>query len=284
MSGLSEQLALRFLGGHPSQAAHALEDLGPTEAGEVLSSVEPRIAALVLREMAAPEIRRCLDQMDTDRSSSILAEFPAGTAVSVLASLEREARDSLIAGLPASVRQDIRHRLEFPAATVGRLMEPAPNVIGEDFSPDSARDILQKTGAVYLYIVDRQQRLTAVLSRRDLEDPRKRPPSDLIVRNPVSLSATLALESARGHAAWREFDVLPVVDRSRSLVGTLRHKQLRRTAGGPRLTALVPGAGLDTLVSLGEAYCSGLWEVIGSMAQANKDRTPSGAPELGGKK
>ena len=201
MSGLSQQLALSFLSGHPSQATHALEELGPSEVGEILSSVETQIAARVLGEMAAPEIRRCLDQMDTAASGAILAELPAGTAVSVLASLEPQARDSLIADLPANVRQDIRRRLEFPADTVGRLMESAPNVVGENFSGDSARAIFLNTGAAYLYVVDRQQQLVGVLSRLDMEDPREHPPGDLIVRNPVSLTATLALETARGYPA-----------------------------------------------------------------------------------
>ena len=76
--------------------------------------------------------------------------------------------------------------------------------------------------------------------------------------------------------------MLPVVDRSGCLVGIFRHKQLRRIEGGPRPTTVVLGAGLDTLVSLGETYCTGLWEVTGSMAQVKESRTPGGAPKSGG--
>ena len=283
MSSLPAQLALGFLDAHPSEAARALEELGPAEAAGILSSVEPQTAARVLGVMVSPEIRRCLERMDTEVSSAILAALPAGTAVSVLAILDQEARAPLIDGLPARVRHGIRRRLEFPADTVGRLMEDAANVIGEDFSLESARDSFRATDGPYLYVVDSQQRLAGVLARRDLEDPRERPLGEIVVRNPVSLLATLEWETAREHVAWQEFDVLPVVDREGCLIGTLRHKQVRRTEGATWRDALVPSSGLDTLFSLEEAYCAGLWEVIGSMTEASElPRTARRGPESGG--
>ena len=282
MSSLPAQLALGFLDAHPSEAARALEELGPAEAAGILSSVEPQTAARVLGVMVSPEIRRCLERMDTEVSSAILAALPAGTAVSVLATLDPEARAPLIDGLPARVRHGIR-RLEFSADTVGRLMESAANVIGEDFSRDSARDSFRTTDGPYLYVVDSQQRFAGVLSRRDLRDPRERPLGEIVVRNPVSLLATLEWETAREHVAWQEFDVLPVVDREGCLIGTLRHKQVRRTEGATWRDALVPSSGLDTLFSLEEAYCAGLWEVIGSMTEASElPRTARRGPESGG--
>ena len=158
--------------------------------------MEARPEALVLAQMASPEIQRCLGAMDAALAGSLLAELPAATTAAVMLPLEHTVRDALIAGLPRDIRQEVRRRLSFPAESVGRLMEAVPTVIGEDVPRDSALESLRMAGAPDAYVVDREQRLVGVLSRRDLEDPGRRSPREQIVPDPVRLLATLGWEAA----------------------------------------------------------------------------------------
>lgn len=266
MSRLSEALVERFLETHPGDAALLLADLPAGEAGRILSSVSPATAAGTLVEMSPTNGGGCLKDMDHRAAARILSALPTGVVVSLLAPLGPETRELLMADLSDDFAGAVRQRLEFAPGTVGRLMEAPANVVRTGFSAEEARGAIARPTMPYLYVVDSSQKLVGVLSVRDIDPAREGALENRVVRNPVSLPASMPLDAARSHPAWQEFDLLPVVDRDFCLAGTLRHKQVRQRAEEGH--ARVDGAsGIDALVSLGEAYCSGLWEIIGPITQ-----------------
>jgi magnesium transporter len=265
-----------FLERHGREGARLLEELGAVAAASVLSSVGKETAAAVLAEMSPAEAGRCLAAMDPDPSSAVLERLPVTRSVSILLPLAEAERARLLSGLSAEHAGRVLDRLHFPPETAGRLMEPAENVMSVRSSHEHALLFMRENGCRWVYLVDADQRLVGVLSRRDAQS--REPHADPIPRRPISVPALTSLDAIGTHPAWEEHDELPVVDGHGHLLGLLRHRQLRRAGTRSRAKSPEVAAGIDALVGLGEAYCSGLWDVIGPLTATGGGGLPPGEP------
>lgn len=266
-----------FLDGHSIDAAREIEAMGALEAAEVLSSVTPQTAARVLRKMVPTGIRRCLEPLEADVVGPILECLPTTTATAVLVTIDPSAREHFLGSVSEPAAGKLREVLSFPAGTIGRLIEPAANTARTGFEPDAVRRAFAESGMPYLYVVDDDGKLRGVLSGRDF-DRNPGPALDPAPGRTVSLHPLMTVEAVRAHSAWLELDALPVVDMEGRLLGVLRHKRVRQSESRLRAPASLSGSAIDALVGLGEAYCSGLWEVIGptTLQSERKDTEPGG--------
>jgi magnesium transporter len=266
-----------FLERHPRDAARSLEALGMTEAAAILSSVDRKTATDVLVEMAPTEAAQRLMAMDPAAGPAVLERLPVTQAVSILVPLAEVERDGLLRGVRADLATGIRERLRFPPDSAGRIMEPASNVLSADTPTERALRFMREHETSWVYLVDGEKRLVGVLSRHDAESGR--PLGESVESRPISVSVMMSLDALRAHPGWQELDELPVVDAGGRLMGALRHKQLRRVRTPVEGPAQDRSAGIDALVSMGEAYCASLWEVIGpltSVDHGSSDSDPGG--------
>lgn len=262
MSQVEHALVSAFLDAHPVDAARELEAMGAPEAAGVLSSVTPDTAVRVLAEMVPTGVLRCMEPLDAAVRGPILERLPTTMATAVLAAIDPSEREKFLEYVSESVAAKIRAFLAFPAGTIGRLIEPADNTVRTGFEPDAVRRALSDSGMGYVYVVDQDGKLSGVLSRREFDRAPGRT-IDSTSGRVVSLHALMAVDAVRTHSAWLELDSLPVVDLEGRLLGVLRHKRIRQNESRLRPAAPLAGSAIDALVGLGEAYCSGLWEVIG---------------------
>ncbi len=276
MSQAEQALVSAFLDGHPVDAARELEAMGAGEAAEVLSSVIPETAARVLAEMVPTGIRRCLEPLEAGVVGPILERLPVTTATAVLATIDPPAREKFLEGVSEPAATKLRGFLAFPAGTIGRLIEPAANTVRNGFGTDAVRRVFADSGMPYVYVIDDHGKLIGVLSRREFDrNPGRN--LDSASGHAVALHSLMTVEAARVHSAWLELDSLPVVDLEGRLLGVLRHKRVRQNENRLRPPAPLAGSAIDALVGLGEAYCSGLWEVIGpTTIQAEPNDTERG--------
>jgi Mg/Co/Ni transporter MgtE len=194
--------------------------------------------------------------------------MPVSDATVFAASCRAEQREPLLSAMAAERAAQVRSRLQFPPDAVGRIMEPMRHVVSERASPDQVRQTFSETGARYLYRVDTDGCLTGVVSRRGA--PLKGSPLPMVESRALSIPARLSLDAVRGHPGWEEVDAMPVVDSGNRLIGVVRHKQVRRMARSEIHVVDEAVTGVDALISLGEAYCSGLWEIIGPLTVAER--------------
>jgi Mg/Co/Ni transporter MgtE len=275
VSQVENALVSAFLDAHPVDAARELEAMDAREAAEVLSSVTPETAARVLAEMVPIGVLRCLEPLDADFRGPILERLPATMATAVLATTELSVREKFLEGVSESVASKLRAFLAFPAGTIGRLIEPAANTVRIGFDPDAVRRAFSDSGMGYVYVVNNDGKLAGVLSRREFDRTGGRT-IDSAPGRVISLHSLMTVEAVRTHSSWLELDSLPVVDLEGRLLGVLRHKRVRQNESRIRPSAPRAGSAIDALVGLGEAYCSGLWEVIGPTTLAESSDTQRG--------
>jgi magnesium transporter len=190
------------------EALHlAVLSRGPQEAFELL---EPESDATVVKVLAAE---------NPATADEILWEFPEAR------------RKAILAAAPPEQSEQWSRNHEYPEDSVGRLMDPVVAVlkpthtVGEVI--ERLRPIVKKALVTYGWVVDERGRLTGVVVFRELLfADNSQPISEVMVKNPFSLTPDLSTTDAMREALKRHFPVYPVTDASGRLLGTVRGQSL----------------------------------------------------------
>ena len=259
----------RFIRGHPREAARVLENCSLDELVSFFARTPPDLAAPLLETMEASAAAGCLERMEAGRAAEALAGVPLERAALLLRRLLPEARQAIQPLLPPGPGQDLDLLLSCREDTAGALMDPRVLTLPPEVTAAEAlaRVRAQAEHALhYTFVVERDQSLAGVLSLRELMAGRAQAPvSALMRREVVCLRMDDSLASVRVHPGWLDFHVLPVLDEQGLFAGALRHKTLRRQAGGPDRAR---PAQVDT--ALGELYRIGLTALVRSALETER--------------
>lgn len=163
--------------------------------------------------------------------ADLLREIGPGRAVAILDrfGLERRIQIALAAGQGKDGQWLIGQN--WPAETVGRLMEPAHEV----FAPstrvveviDQLRPLLPHRLVTYLFVVDGGHRLLGVVTFRELAfaNPRQFL-SDIMIAQPFALDPNTPVIEAMREVLHRHYPAYPVCDREDRLIGVVRGSEL----------------------------------------------------------
>lgn len=241
-------LALRFLEDHPDESARLLEALPPEAAAALLADSPAELAADVLRRLVPSFAVGCLERLGRERAVAVIEALPLGGAAVLLRRLDDAPRAELLDGLSESTRSALGRLLAYPADSAGGRMDPRVFTLPEDIRVAEAVERLRarpEYAMYYLYVVDREQRLTGVLNYRDLLLASDDATLASVMRSPVvSLPATASGEALLGAPAWRVYLALPVVDPGGTMLGVVRYESLRDLEWSRRTTAPGPGSRL----------------------------------------
>ncbi len=241
-------VALRFLEDHPDESARLLESLAPESAAALLSRSPPGLAADVLRRMVPSFGVSCLLRLSRERAAAVIEALPLAGAAGLLRRLDEAPRLALLRDLCESTSAALGRLLAYPEDSAGGRMDPRVFTLPEDILVAEAALRLRarpEYAMYYLYVVDREQRLTGVLNYRDLLLANDDATLRSVMRSPVvQLRATASGPALLGEPAWRVYLALPVVDERGVLVGVVRFESLRdlewgRRAPGSRLAGAV---------------------------------------------
>jgi magnesium transporter len=260
-------LSQAFLESHPRDSAVILERLPAEEAAAFLEKTPPQLAARVFQPMAPLAAAGCLAHLSPECAVAVLTALPLNTAAGLLRRLDAEARERTLAHAPADLSRSLRRLLQYPEGTAGALMEPQALSLPGDIRVGEARVRVRRAPhslLSYLYVVDREQRLTGVLTLRELMLASPKTMLSSAMRSHVlRLPAHADFASIVAHPGWRDFHVLPVVDDSSVFVGVIRHEKLRRLEDTARKPA---NQAVSTMLSLGELYWIGLTGMLAGVA------------------
>ncbi len=241
------RVALRFLEDHPDESARLLESLAPEWAAALLAHSSPGLAADLLRRMVPSFGVGCLERLPRERGAAVIEALPLAGAAGLLRRLDEGPRLALLRDLCDSTRAALGRLLAWPADSAGGRMDPRVFTLPEDIRVTEAVERLRarpEYAMYYLYVVDREQRLTGVLNYRDLLLANDDATLRSVMRSPVvHLRATASGEALLGEPAWRVYLALPVVDPDGILVGVVRYESLRDLEWGRR-AAPSPGSRL----------------------------------------
>ena len=263
-------LVTSFFQTHPDDAAKTLELREAKEAAGLLEAIEPDAAAAVVRRMASSSSASFLATMDPEPAAAILSELPIDTAVRLLRLMDSPVQDTLVGLLPDRMADPARLLLLYPENTAGALMDPLATAIPEDVAAEQVDLLIRNDpGGVfyYLYVVDRDHKLTGVVDLRQLmrADPTA-PVSSIMHTELTTLPAAMDLATLLRHPGWRDFDALPVVDEKGIFLGMIRQRLIRQLSQ----SAEQEGHSMESwevLLALGELYWLGVSEFLDLLMQ-----------------
>ncbi len=245
---------------HPADIAYDLERLPVEEAQEILKQMPVEQAAEVIAEVE-DELRENLVEVFTpQRFSEILEELPPNEAADLIGSMDPEEQDRLLSAMEADQSAKVSNLLSYPEDTAGGIMTDQFIYLQKDQTVEKAQRKLrglsqdfEEEDVAYLYVTDSQQKLSGVVSLRDL-----------VFRHPETLIETIMNTEVRSvrvdadqEELAREFEHyhylgLPVVEHDGRLVGVVRANEIIEIAqeeATEDMQLMVGVSGLETTLT-----------------------------------
>jgi magnesium transporter len=272
---VESRLAAAFAVAHPDIVASRLESVDPPTVADFLAELEPEVASRIIDRMRPSTAAADLATLPPALSATLLESVNLTHTASILRWSESATRDSLIARLSEPLATRIRRTLEFPAGTAGALAETNAVPASPTTTVEDLHRSVADPGVPYTYIVDDAQRLLGVVHRRAIEaaDPTT-PLAEIMSAAPIHVMAWTGAPVLGRHPAWRDFDVLPVVDSHGVFLGVLRHRRLRDLEAR-KAPAVGDRDPLSSILGIAELYWAGLTDLITLFAAGGKARQES---------
>lgn len=210
---------------HPADIAEVADRLSARQRDAIFASLDDEIAADTLQEMDAQDQVDILERLDPERAADILEEMDPDEAADLLADMPEEKAEELIKRMEADEAEDVQELLAYEEDTAGGLMTTEYVTLTSDLTAAQAIDTLrtlepEAESIYYLYVVDPDETLVAVLSLRDLIVAKPWTPiADFMIRHVVSVP----LDASHDEVAevMRKYNLLavPVVGEHNHLEG-----------------------------------------------------------------
>jgi magnesium transporter len=186
--------------------------------GEV-SHRGPRDAAQVLNEQPADLIAEVLRRINPDKAVQILWNFT------------EEKRSAVLAAAAPEWAAQWQRNHNYPADTIGRIMDPPVGVFPPDMAVPAAieqiRELVKRAFITYGFVTDGEGKLQGILVMRELMLASPEQILDqLILRSPFYLRPEMPLMDAMKAVLSRHYPVYPVCDETGRLIGLVRGQSL----------------------------------------------------------
>jgi magnesium transporter len=193
---------------------------GPAAAGDAVDELSAEVS-----QQAPVEGADRLAAESTATIVEVLQQVNPSTAQDLLASLPEQRQQDVLAAAPESSRQWALNQT-YPEGSVGRLMDPPIGVFAPEMTVGEAveelRELVKGAFITYAFVVDGQGVLVGVVVMRDLLfADRAQRLSDIMLKDPFSLTPQMPLRDAMKMVLNRHYPVYPVADGGK-LVGLVR--------------------------------------------------------------
>jgi len=183
--------------------------------------------ASTIRTLPANEAAALIERTPPAEAVQALQTINPGMAASILRELESGPRRFLTASAPAELAEQWKRNTRFPAGTIGQMMEPPLSVFAAAMTVGDAIDALRPLVATvlvtYVYVVDAEDRLLGLVTMRDLLfNDRAKSLEQVMLRDPFTLSPELKVQEAMKLSVNRHYPQYPVCDAEGHLVGVVR--------------------------------------------------------------
>jgi len=263
---IDRTLTLAFLSHAPESAAQVLNEIAPRQAADFLEEIPARIAAPTVGYMSSWSAARCMELLSPHRAAAIFQNLDFHDCAGLMRLLAAEQLAAVLDALPARLARRLRSGLRYPAGSVGAWIDPEIPAFADSASVGEAVLYLTNASAashVFVHYKDngRFAGAASVTSIMRSEPERALSELPLLRIRPLSSRATLA--SVAFLDAWDEYLMLPVIGRSKTVVGGLSRASLRKGMHEHRRAREVsPGTMTGQILSALATTCSGLVQVV----------------------
>jgi magnesium transporter len=227
-SGATDR-AERLLARLPAaDAAPLLSSLTPDEVRTVVELLfRQRRAADVVRELPPELLAVVTDALADQRLADVVGRLEVDDMLALVAGLPEERRPEIVSRLPEAKRAELERAQRFAPASAGRVMTTRFVALAATLTAQQAIERIRaagdETGSIfYLYVVDGSGVLRGVVPlRRLVSAPPDRPVSELMIPDPVSVSADADQEQAARLVARYDLLAIPVTDADQRMLGVI---------------------------------------------------------------
>ncbi|HEX5322571.1 MAG TPA: CBS domain-containing protein, partial [Capsulimonadaceae bacterium] len=212
---------------HPADIGNILNQLDPVDRNELLQTLDVETAADALAEAEDKVQVSALKTLDEERAADILEEMPADEAADVLGDLDKARREELLGHMEADEREDVQELLSYKDETAGGMMTNEFVALTEDITAAQTIDYLRNLSPnaetiYYLYVTDADERLTGVISLRDLIVAKAETHiSEFMITKVRSVHVNAHIEEVAHQFERYKLLALPVVDDDHRLLGII---------------------------------------------------------------
>ena len=194
--------------------------LEPIGAGEVLVEIEPPVQGRILKGLDNQVISEIVKELNSDDAADVVGDLPTKRAREIIDTVGED------------VSEELEKLLPYAEDTAGGIMALEFIAVKADVTlKDAIETIRQKRQEVenlyYLWVVDDLERLTGVISLKDLV---LEPPDRKISRimNPEVISVNVNADQEEVIQLVKKYDLvhIPVVDEHQKLVGRITHDDI----------------------------------------------------------
>jgi len=212
----------------PADLADVLALADDDERVEIARLLPPDLTGEALIEMPDQEhAEDTLAALTPQQAADIVQEMPDDDAADILGELPPEQQQRILSQVDFEERITVERLLVYKEDTAGGLMTSAMVTVGqEDTVAEALESIRKQAEAVEdfteTYVVDAQRRLAGVLGFKQLVlSPPDRPVRELMQEAEVTVGPEMDQEEVARLMARYNIPSIPVVDRSRRLLGQI---------------------------------------------------------------
>jgi magnesium transporter len=210
---------------HPADLATIIDQLTPRDRAGILAALDDEAAADAIEEMDPDTQVEVLEGLAPERAADILEEMSPDDAADLVADLDQTTRDEILAHMEQDEKDEVQELLSYPEDSAGGMMTTEFVALEEHLTAAEAIDHLRALEPdaetiYYIYVTDESDRLTGVLSLRDLivaqPDTQIR---SVMIREPVTVAVLADEDEVAEVVAHYNLLAVPVVDDEERLVG-----------------------------------------------------------------
>ena len=211
----------------PFDSADALEEFEPIEAGKLITELPTLTAVKIFESLRPRAIIEIVESLDDKNVEEIFKQMDTEDVVDVLERSTDDETDEILEILDKSTKLNIDRRLSYPEDSVGRQMSEEVAKISTGLTVKDALKELKSLhnnveDLIYVYSVDKENRLTGVISFREIVFANE---DDLIknvmIQDPIFVNPSSDQEEAAGLIRQYELLALPVIDKNNKLIGQI---------------------------------------------------------------
>lgn len=196
---------------------HLLE---PEGAGDVFVEIEPPVQERILKELDNKVISEIVQELDSDDAADLVGDLPAERAKEIIETVGDDVSEELEKLLPyAEDSAGGIMGLEFVAVKADATVQGAIKIIRE-----KSKDVEY---LYYVWVIDDYERLTGVISLKDLIlEPPERKISEIMNHEVISTHVNTDQEEVAQLVKKYDLVNIPVVDKDHRLVGRITHDDI----------------------------------------------------------
>jgi magnesium transporter len=215
---------------HPADQAELFNLLDENVQGYLLSQMDIPTTADLLEEMEDEEVLEAVESLTTEKLADVLDEMEPDEAADLLGDLPPSQVSEVLAQMEDA--DEVVPLLGYPDETAGGLMTTWFIALRRHTTAEQAIQFLRQLTPemevpYYLYVVDRQKRLTGIVGLRDLVVSPPETTMDAIMDSEV-IHVAVGVDQEEVARKMTRYDLatLPVVDDQNRLVGVITHDDL----------------------------------------------------------